>query len=44
MEFRKIYDTIPEKFDRWRPKYCDEAFECIVEKANIENRVPILRH
>lgn len=39
MEFRKIYDTIPEKFERWRPKYCDEAFECIVEKANIDSIV-----
>lgn len=27
MEFRKIFDTIPEKFDKWRPRYCQEAFE-----------------
>lgn len=35
MEFRKIFDTIPEKFDKWRPRYCQEAFDCIVEAAQI---------
>lgn len=25
MEFRKIFDTIPKKINRWRLKYCDGA-------------------
>ncbi len=33
MEFRKIFDTIPEQFDRWRPRYCDEAFADVASFA-----------
>ena len=33
MEFRKIFDTIPEQFDRWRPRYCDAAFSDIIQHA-----------
>lgn len=35
MEFRKIFDEIPESFDRWRPRYCREAFDAIVERAHL---------
>ena len=35
MEFRKIFDTIPEQFDRWRPRYCDEAFADIAAYAGL---------
>ena len=33
MEFRLIFDTIPEEFDRWRPRYCSEAFAALAEYA-----------
>lgn len=36
MEFRKIFDTIPEKFDKWRPRYCEAAFKEIIETAKLD--------
>ena len=35
MEFRKIFDTIPEKFDKYRPRYSKELFDALIEKARI---------
>ena len=26
MDYRKIFDTIPEEFDQWRPRYCGGLF------------------
>jgi SAM-dependent methyltransferase len=37
MDFRKIYDTIPEKFDKWRPRYCDGLFADIIEYAKLDS-------
>lgn len=34
MEFRKIFDTIPEQFDRFRPRYCPELFEYLIDYAH----------
>ena len=27
MDFRKTYDKIPERFDKYRPRYCKELFQ-----------------
>ena len=35
MEFRKIFDTIPEQFDKFRPRYCRELFDCLIDFAKI---------
>lgn len=35
MEFRKIFDTIPEQFDRYRPRYSAELFADLIEYAEI---------
>ena len=35
MDFRKIFDTIPEKFDTYRPRYCDELFADLIEYAEL---------
>ena len=35
MDFRKIFDSIPEEFDRWRPRYCDELFADLIEYAHL---------
>ncbi len=35
MEFRKIFDTIPERFDRYRPRYNTELFEALTGYARI---------
>ncbi len=36
MEFRKVFDRIPEQFDRWRPSYCAEAFQAIAGAAGLD--------
>ena len=35
MEIRTIFDTIPERFDRYRPRYCPELFESLIRYAGI---------
>lgn len=35
MDFRKTFDQIPEQFDQWRPRYCDELYETIIKRAKI---------
>ena len=35
MELRKVFDTIPEQFDRYRPRYSAELFASLVEYAGI---------
>ena len=36
MDFRKIFDTIPEEFDKWRPRYCDELFVDVIEHSKLD--------
>ena len=35
MEFRKIFDTIPEQFDQFRPRYSRELFKYLINFAQI---------
>ena len=35
MEFRKVFDTIPEQFDRYRPRYSPELFRDLIACAGI---------
>ena len=35
MEFRRIFDTIPEQFDKYRPRYSKELFEYLINYAKI---------
>lgn len=35
MDFRKIFDTIPEEFDKWRPRYCDELFNDLIKHSKL---------
>ena len=35
MEFRRIFDTIPEEFDRYRTRYCPELFRDLIAAANV---------
>ena len=30
---RAPFDSVPEAFDRWRPRYCDELFDCVAARA-----------
>ena len=42
MECKRIFDTIPEEFDRWRPRYCTEAFDCIINHAKLDSKKSVL--
>ena len=42
MEFRLIFDTIPEQFDRYRPRYCREAFDAIIGAASVKPGTKVL--
>ncbi len=33
MEFRRGFDTIPEQFDRYRPRYATELFADLIDCA-----------
>ena len=35
MEFRKVFDTIPEEFDKYRPRYSKELFDNLIDYAKI---------
>lgn len=37
MEFRKIFDKIPEAFDKWRPRYCEELFADLFDYAGLDS-------
>ena len=42
MEFRKIFDTIPEEFDRYRTRYCPELFRELIASANVKPKSVVL--
>lgn len=42
MEFRKIFDTIPEQFDRFRPRYSRELFQYLIKYAKICPQTKVL--
>jgi len=35
LDFRKIFDSIPDEFDKWRPRYCDELFTDLIDYSNL---------
>lgn len=42
MEFRKVFDTIPEQFDKYRPRYCAELFADLIAYAEITPEKDVL--
>ena len=42
MEFRRIFDTIPEQFDKYRPRYCPELFTYLIKFARIDIHSKVL--
>lgn len=42
MEFRKVFDTIPEQFDKYRPRYTPELFAELIEYAEIGSGKTVL--
>ncbi len=41
-EFRTIFDTIPEAFDRYRTRYCPELFACLLEESGTTGNSAVL--
>ncbi|MCR4670788.1 MAG: methyltransferase domain-containing protein [Saccharofermentans sp.] len=35
MEFRKVFDTIPDQFDKFRPRYSAELFGELIKRADV---------
>ena len=42
MEYRKVFDEIPEQFDKYRPRYSAELFTSLIQYAGIGPGVPVL--
>jgi hypothetical protein len=42
MDFRKVFDRIPEEFEKWRPRYCDELFTDVIEHSKLGSDKTIL--
>jgi SAM-dependent methyltransferase len=36
MDSRKVFDSIPEQFDKWRPRYCPALFSDVVRYAELQ--------
>ena len=35
MDKRTVFDSIPDEFERWRPRYCDELFTDLIEYTQL---------
>lgn len=42
MEFRRVFDTIAEQFDCYRPRYSQELFEYLIDYAKIDKSKSVL--
>lgn len=42
MDFRKTFDRIPENFDKYRPRYCEELFTTLINKCNLNPSKDVL--
>lgn len=42
MDFRKIFDTIPEQFDKYRPRYSADLFADLIQYAQINSEKTVL--
>ncbi len=42
MDFRKTFDKIPESFDKYRPRYCDELFEELILRCELNSNKKVL--
>lgn len=42
LEFRKVFDSIPELFDKYRPRYTPELFSDLIAYANITENSTVL--
>jgi hypothetical protein len=43
MDFRKTFDRIPETFDKYRPRYCDELLREIITVSDLISSNDVLQ-
>lgn len=37
MDIRTVFEQVPEQFDKWRPRYCDELFADLITYAHLNS-------
>lgn len=42
MDFRTIFEQVPEQFDKWRPRYCEELFQDLILFADLDEKSEVL--
>ncbi len=42
MEYRKVFDTIPEQFDQYRSRYCKGLFDQLIAYAGVDKKTTVL--
>ena len=42
MDFRTIFEQVPDDFDKWRPRYCNELFFDLIAYANLSSSSSVL--
>ena len=42
MELRKVFDLIPDRFDKYRPRYSKECFDYIIDYTGLKKNNDIL--
>lgn len=42
MEFRKVFDSIPDLFDKYRPRYTPELFNALIEYSDLSSEKSVL--
>lgn len=42
LEYQKVFDSVPEKYDKWRPRYCQDAFDKIINICNLNTNSSVL--
>jgi hypothetical protein len=38
VDFRKIFDSVPEEFDKWRFRYCEELFADVIAFSKLDEQ------
>ncbi len=42
MDFRKTFDRIPDDFDKYRPRYCEELFQKLIACCGLDSEKKVL--
>ncbi len=42
MDNRTLFEQVPEQFDRWRPRYCEELFDDLISYAKLDPSKKVL--